>query len=104
MIEKLDNGATLITLGEGTVYTGTVVAEGSDKPVGICFTNEKGNKVNPEGSVIIQINSISAVSSYMMALVRLLEDWDDDKASEFSNMLKDLKKDLEINMPVEKSK
>lgn len=102
MIQKLDNGATLITLGEGTVFTGLAKAVGHDIPIGICFTNQKGEGLNPDGSVVIQITNDKAVASYIMALLRLMETWDEDKGSQFSKIIEDFKSDLEPLLPKEK--
>jgi hypothetical protein len=95
LIQKLDNGVTLITLGEGTVYTGLARSEGWNIPVGICFSNQQGENLDPEGKVVIQITNEKAAASYMMALFRLMETWDNDKESQFSKTIKSLKNDLE---------
>jgi hypothetical protein len=99
LIEKLDNGATLITLGEGTVFTGVARADGHDHPVGICFTNEQGHNIIPAGTVVIQIRNEKAIASYIMALVRLIETWEDDESSQLTAILEDLKRDLEPLLP-----
>jgi hypothetical protein len=105
MIKKLDDGATLITLGEGTLYSGVVKAKDDKTPFGIGFSNIKGENVpNTENVVIIQITSKAAVASYLMALVRLLETWESENDSEMSGMLADLAEVLEPLMPVEKQK
>lgn len=96
MIQKLENGNTLITLGEGTVFTGNVHVNGDDKPFGIYFTNEKGKSAD---AVIIQITSDKAVASYIMALLRLLEAWEDDKESQFTKIVESFKRVLEPMLP-----
>lgn len=96
MIRKLDSGETVITLGEGTVFTGNVHANENEKPFGIYFTNEKGKS---KDAVIIQITNEKAVASYVMALLRLIEEWEDDKDSKFISIVENFKKDLEPMLP-----
>lgn len=98
MIQKLDNGNTLITLGEGTVFTGNVYAPDEDKPFGIYFTNERGKS---EDAVIINVSSKSGVASYIMALIRFLEEHADSEAKEFKKATEDLKTHLEPLLPKE---
>lgn len=103
MIRKLDNGSTVITLGEGTVYSGLVTVEGYDRPFGISFSNQKGENIDPNGTVIFEVQTNEAVASYLMSLVRLLETWDKNKDSDFSKHVENLKRDLEKFMPMEKT-
>lgn len=70
LIQKLDKGNILITLGQGTVVIGNVYAPDEDTPFGIYFTNERGKS---EDTVIINISNQSGVASYIMALIRFLE-------------------------------
>lgn len=98
MIQKLDNGNILITLGKGTVFTGNVYAPDEDKPFGIYFTNEKGKS---EDVVIINISSQSGVASYIMALIRFLEAQVDSEETEFKKAVGQLKSHLESLLPKE---
>ncbi len=100
MITKLENGNTLITLGEGTVFTGNVYANDEEKPFGIYFSSEKGKS---DDAVIIQMTSTSAVASYAITLIRFIEAWEDDKESGLMQSLMDLKHDLEPHLPKEKN-
>lgn len=96
MIKKFENGTTVIVLGEGTVFSGNIHVENSKLASGICFTNNQQTTGNPnEDSIIIQITNEKAVASYIMALLRVLETWEDDKESKFQKIVNDFKKDLE---------
>lgn len=99
MIRKLENGTTLITLGQGTVFAGLARLKENDDPIGICFTNQKTEGDPANDSVVIQIETINAVASYIMALIRLLETWDDGQSSKFSKIIEGLKADLQEFMP-----
>jgi hypothetical protein len=100
MIEKLKNGNTLITLGEGTVFTGNVSADKSEKPFGIYFSDKESKS---ENAVIIALPSNKAIASYMMTLVRFLEAFVDENTDEtMLNALEVLKKDLEPMLPKKK--
>lgn len=93
MIETLKNGNTMITLGEGTTFTGNVCAGDEQKPFGIYFTDKEQN---PENSVIVALPSNKAIASYMMAMVRFLDAHIDETTSpEMVKSLVDLKADLE---------
>lgn len=99
MIRKLKNGNTLITLGEGTVYTGNVSEKDSDKPFGIYFTNKKGKSTD---AVIIHLPSEKAIASYVMALVRFLEAHvEEGEFEEVFESIQQLKHDLEPMLPEE---
>lgn len=100
MIKKLSNGNTLITLGEGTVFTGNVHAHGDDKPFGIYYSNINGKS---DDAVIIGLTSNKAIASYVMSLVRFMEAWKDDDDSDLSKTIKSLKADLEPYLPKVKS-
>lgn len=104
MIKKLDNGTTLITLGEGTVFSGIARAGEENTPVGICFTNQKGVNMSPEEAVVIQIYNEQGVASYLMALMNLLDTWTDDKGSALAKNIEAIKKDLEKLVPKEAEK
>lgn len=97
MIRKLENGNTLITLGEGTVFTGNAFANDDKKPFGIFFTNKL--TFTKEEAVIIQLSSDKAVASYLMSLVRYLEAHTDADMKEFSVAVQKLKEDLEPFLP-----
>lgn len=96
MIQKLDNGATIITLGKGTVFTGNVYVDDSEVSSGIVFTDKKG-AVNTDNSVIIQITDETSVASYIMALIRVVETWSDD--SRFKSIIESFKDDLVKMLP-----
>lgn len=96
MIRKLENGNTLITLGKGTVFTGNVYVENSDKPFGIYFTNEQGKTDN---AVILHLSGKSGVASYVMALVKFLEPYVDKNKKEIYEMLHQLEQTLEPHLP-----
>ena len=100
MIKKLENGNTLITLGEGTIFTGNVHSENEDKPFGIYFSNEKGKS---EDAVIIHISGESGVASYLMALIRFLEAHAGSEIDKFNETVKQLKQDLEPLLPKSKN-
>lgn len=90
VISKLDNGSTLIVLGEGTVYTTNVYTGEENIPVGIAFLNDKEAKELTPESIVIQITNKEAVTSYVMSLLRLLETWDKEKASNIAVMMEAL--------------
>jgi len=96
LIRILENGNTLITLGEGTVFTGNVYVGKDDIASGIYYSNKKGKS---DDAVILQITNEKAVASYIMSLVRLLETWDIDKESHFSKTIEGFKRDLEPLLP-----
>lgn len=96
MIKKLENGSTLITLGEGTVYTGNVYVGDSNVASGIYFTNTKGKS---DDAVIMQITTEKAVASYLMSLLRLLETWVDDKESDLFKVIDGFKEQLNPLLP-----
>lgn len=101
MIEKLKNGNTLITLGEGTVFIGNVSADESEKPFGI-YISDKENK--SENAIIIALPSNKAIASYQMALVRFLEAHvDDDTDQLMLDGIKGLKELLEPMLPKKKT-
>lgn len=103
MIENLDNGAILITLGEGTVYSGIV--ESNDTPIGIAFTNNKGENKVHDGTVVFMINTNQAVASYIMAMVNYLEKVNQIEGDkEVSEVLQNLKETLKPMMPEERGK
>lgn len=98
MIRKLENGTTVVTLGEGTVFTG-IASTGTDNlPVGICFSNDQGTNPNPEETVVFQITSMAAVASYTFAIVTLMEAWG-EKTPELLEDIKELKEFLIPLMP-----
>ncbi|WP_121616636.1 hypothetical protein [Virgibacillus halodenitrificans] len=97
MIQKLENGETLITLGEGTVLAGKVYGLDNEKPFGIDFTNEKGKS---EDAVIINLSGQRGVASYIMALIRFL----DSDTEDFQKVGEELKKHLEPLLPIEKER
>lgn len=99
MIEKLRNGNTLITLGEGTVFTGNVKAGENDKPFGVYFSNVESKS---EDAVIISLTSNEAIASYMMTLVRFLEAYADENSMQLKESLENLRKDLEPILPKKK--
>ena len=98
MIEKLKNGNTLITMGEGTVFTGNIHLDKEDKPFGIAFTNEKELSKDSE-AVIIQIHNTAGVASYLMAMVRFLEATAEPDMTQLLDSIELLKKDLEPLLP-----
>ena len=101
MIEKLKNGNTLITLGEGSVFIGNVSAEESEKPFGI-YISDKENK--SENAIIIALPSNNAIASYQMALVRFLEAYvDEDTDQQMIEGIKGLKELLEPMLPKKKT-
>jgi len=93
MIKKLDNGNTVITLGEGTVFVGNVHVNDDKIASGIYFSNNREGMT--DDGIIIEMSNKKAVASYLMALVRFLETWEDDKESQFNKNIEGLKKDLE---------
>lgn len=102
MIEKLKNGNTLITLGEGTVFTGNISESEGDKPFGIYFSDKDSKS---ENAVIIALPSNKAIASYMMTLVRFLEAYVDENTDQRMIMgLQLLKRDLEPMLPNQKLK
>jgi hypothetical protein len=101
MIEKLKNGNILITLGEGTVFTGNVNADETDKPFGIYFSDKESKSDN---AVIIALPSNKAIASYMMTLVRFLDAYvDENTDQQMINAIEGLKKDLEPMLPKKKT-
>ena len=100
MIKKMDNGALLVTLGEGTVFTGNVYVDDTKVSSGICFTNNKNQNQIGEGDLILQIRDEKAVASYLMALTRVVETWSDE--SNFKNIINNLQYELNHYMPEEK--
>ena len=97
MIEKLKNGNTMITLGEGSVLTGNVSEATGEKPFGIYITDVEQN---PENTVIIALPSNKAIASYMMSMVRFLDAYVDESTdSEMLDAIKGLKEQLEPMMP-----
>lgn len=101
MIEKLKNGNTLITLGEGTVFIGNVSENESEKPFGI-YISDKENK--SENAIIIALPTNKAIASYMMAVVRFLEAHADENSDQtFIDGIKGLKELLEPMMPKKKT-
>src|SRR5437764_8051877 len=101
MIEKLKNGNTLITLGEGTVFTGNVSADGDEKPFGIYFSDKESKS---ENAVIIALPSKKAIASYMMTLVRFLDAYVDENTNLLMlKGLEGLKRDLEPLLPKKKT-
>lgn len=97
MIEKLKNGNTMITLGEGTVLMGNTSAGKDEKPFGIHITDVEQN---PDNTVIIALPSNKAIASYMMAMVRFLDAHvDESTSSEMMESIKGLKEQLEPMMP-----
>lgn len=97
MIEKLKNGNTMITLGEGSVLMGQVSEKDGEKPFGIYITDLEQN---PENTTIISLGSNKAIAAYMMAMVGFLESYVDDSSSpEILNALNLLRADLEPMMP-----
>lgn len=103
MIEKLENGNTLVTLGEGTLYSGLAYTEGEDRPFGIYFSNAKGKS---EDAVIIQLHNEKAIASYVMSIVRYVEALAGGESKEHQNLLEsigDIKQLLEPLLPVEKN-
>lgn len=100
MIEKLNNGNTLITLGEGTVFTGNVSSENDEKPFGIYFSDKESKS---ENAVIIALPSSKAVASYMMTLVRFMDAYVDENTDiQMVKAIESLKKDLEPLLPKKK--
>lgn len=100
MIEKLSNGNTLITLGEGTVFTGNVSDSDEEKPFGIYFSDREGKSDN---AVIIALPHNKAVASYMMTLVRFMDAYADEKEdADIAKAIKTLKSELEPLMPKKK--
>lgn len=101
MIEKLKNGNTLVTLGEGTVFIGNVGAGENEKPFGIYISDTEGKS---ENAIIIAIPNNKAVASYMMAMVRFMEaQMDDTTQQEVIDGIKGLKELLEPMMPKKKA-
>jgi hypothetical protein len=101
VIEKLKNGNTLITLGEGTVFTGNVSADESEKPFGIYFSDKESKS---ENAVIIALPSNKAIASYMMTLVRFLDAYVDENTDPLMlKGLEGLKRDLEPLLPKKKT-
>lgn len=97
MIEKLKNGNTLITLGEGTVFTGNVSVDETEKPFGIYFSDKESKS---ENALIIALPSNKAIASYMMAMVRFLDAYvDEDTDQQMIDGLKGLKEMLEPMLP-----
>jgi hypothetical protein len=101
LIEKLANGNTLITLGEGTVFVGNVHADKDEKPFGIYFSNEKGTSTSKE-AIIMQIHNTAGVASYLMAMVRFLEATAEPDMKQLLESIELLKRDLEPLLPKEK--
>ncbi|MEX3625455.1 hypothetical protein [Viridibacillus arvi] len=99
MIRKLENGNTLITLGEGTAFTGNIYADDDKKPFGIFFTNQQTPTIEDGAAVIIQLTSDKAIASYLMALTKYLEAHTDTDMKEFHEAVQKLKKELEPFMP-----
>ncbi|WCK57416.1 hypothetical protein PP175_25450 (plasmid) [Aneurinibacillus sp. Ricciae_BoGa-3] len=101
MIEKLKNGNTLITLGEGTVFTGNVSADESEKPFGIYFSDKESKS---ENAVIIALPSNKAIASYIMTLVRFLDAYVDENTDQIMlKALEGLKGNLEPMLPTKKA-
>ena len=97
MIEKLKNGNTLITLGEGTVFTGNVSRSDDEKPFGIYFSDRKATS---EDAIIVALPSKTAIASYMMTLVRFLDAYVDENTDPvMTKIIEGLKNDLEPMLP-----
>lgn len=92
MIERQD-GKTLITLGEGTVFTGMVMSGDDTRPVGIGFSDPKNPDIGP---IIFVMPSNRAVASYLSVLIRFLEGHmtEADKGTEGVAHLLELKEHL----------
>jgi hypothetical protein len=100
MIDKLLNGNTLITLGEGTVFTGNVSAVEEEKPFGIYFSDKEGKS---ENAVIVALPNNKAIASYLMTLVRFLDAYvDEDTNKQMIDGIKGLKELLEPMLPKKK--
>lgn len=101
MIEKLKNGNTLITLGEGTVFTGNVSADENEKPFGIYFSDKESTS---ENAVILALPTNKAIASYMMTLVRFLDAYVDENTDpQVLEGLEGLKAMLEPMLPEKKA-
>lgn len=101
MITKLENGVTVIEMGQGTLYPS--ITNITDNTIGICFSNSKESL---NDSVIITINSMQGMSEYVSPLITLLEEFerlsnDTDKEA-FKRDLANLKTSLEPFLPKKK--
>ena len=90
----------MITLGEGTVFSGNVSSDENEKPFGIYFTDVEGMS---ENAVIIALPTTKAIASYMMTLVRFLDAYSDENSDPaILKALEALKRDLEPLLPTKK--
>lgn len=101
MIKKLDNGNTIITLGEGTVFSGNVSTENGQGPFGIYFSNQPEKT---DEAVIIHLSGKSGIASYLMGLVRYLEAHSTDDLIELHETIEKLKAELEPLLPIDNTK
>lgn len=102
MIERLKSGNRLITLGQGTVFTGNVCADKDEKPFGIYFRNKKGKDEKDEDVdwVIVALPDNKAMASYLMAFIRFVEAYvDEDSPQELKDIVKSISKDLQPLLP-----
>lgn len=99
MIQKLENGATHMTLGLGTCYHGimTSQSEGKTIPTGICFTNSKEGGLPTD--VIIKIANEKGVASYMKAMLSFLEFASTGQNKDVDEMIRKVKVVLDEYMP-----
>ncbi|PAF19728.1 hypothetical protein [Terribacillus saccharophilus] len=101
MIEKLKNGNTLITLGEGTTYIGNVGATDDEKPFGIYFSDKPEQS---DKAVIINLPNQKAIASYIMAITQYIEAHTEDDDYTLKNSIARMKADLEPLLQFEEDK
>lgn len=99
MIRKLENGTTIVTLGEGTLFTGVARDSETDTPVGIVFSNQQGSNPNLDETIVFQITSMAAVASYTMAITFLIDAWSEGESPELTSEIKELQEFLKPLMP-----
>lgn len=70
MIEQLQNGERLITLGNMTVLRGIARDEATGRPVGVYFGNLDED---PTQSTIIRMDSMGGIASYMLSFLDFVQ-------------------------------
>lgn len=103
MIRKLENGTTVVTLGNGTLFTGVATNADGGAPVGIVFSNQQGSNLDPKETIVFEITSMAAVASYTFAITTLMEAWGKD-TPEILDEVQELKDFLLPFMPNAKLK
>ena len=104
MIQKLENGATHIKLGNGTCYYGVFNydKDGETHVGGICFKNKMDE--NDETDVFIEIANHRGMASYMMALLAYMKHATIAGGGQISDAMKNFEAELKKSMPEDNTK